>query len=102
MYLHINGHPQTFAITGTIRENAVPGYKPIDSSVGLLMPGTQARIIREDGTDGDIGESGELWIERGGVFQEYLNDEEATVEAFANDGWLKTGDIFVIDEKQNF
>ena len=102
MDLHINGHPQTFAITGTIRENAVPGYKPIDSSVGLLMPGTQARIIREDGTDGGIGESGELWVKGGGVFQGYLNDKEATAKALANDGWLKTGDIFVIDEKQNF
>ena len=88
--------------SGAIRENTVPGYKPTDSSVGLLMPGTQARIVREDGTDCGVGESGELWIKGGGVFQGYLNDKEATTKAFTKDGWLKTGGIFVIDEKQNF
>jgi long-subunit acyl-CoA synthetase (AMP-forming) len=63
----------------------------------------QARISREDGTDGGVvGESGELWIEGGGIFQGYLNDKEATAKAFTNDGWLKTGDVLVIDEKQIF
>ena len=32
------------------------------------MPGLQARIIREDGTDGGVGESGELWVKGGCVF----------------------------------
>jgi hypothetical protein len=44
-------------------ENSIPGHKLVDKSVGLLMSGLQARIIREDGTDGGIGEPGELWVE---------------------------------------
>ncbi|KAF9648196.1 acetyl-CoA synthetase-like protein [Thelephora ganbajun] len=92
----------TLSIAGTLRENCIPGYKPIDKSVGLLMPGLQARIVREDGTDGGIGEPGELWVKGNCVSQGYFNDEEATAKTFTRDGWLKTGDIFTVDEKQNF
>ena len=93
---------QTLSVAATMREGAVPGYKPIESSVGLLLSGMEARIIREDGTDGGVGEPGELWIRGGSIFLGYLNDEEATAKAFADGGWFKTGDIFTVDEKQNF
>ena len=66
------------------------------------MPGLEAIIVREDGTDGGIGESGELWIRGGCVFLGCLNDEKATARAFAEDGWLKTGDIFTVDKEQSF
>jgi long-subunit acyl-CoA synthetase (AMP-forming) len=85
-----------------MRDGAVPGYERIESSVGLLLSSMEARIIREDGADGGVGESGELWVRGGSIFLGYLNDEEATAKAFAEDGWLKTGDIFKVDEKQNF
>ena len=85
-----------------MRENCIPGYKPVGESVGLLAAGMQARIVREDGTDGDIGELGELWIKGDCISQGYFNDEEATAKAFTKDGWLKTGDIFTIDEKGNY
>ena len=94
----VQNHP----ITKTMLENSIPGHKPIDKSVGLLMPGLQARIIREDGTDGGVGESGELWVKGGSIFQGYFNDEKATANIFTEDGWLKTGDIFTIDEKGNY
>ncbi|KOB78320.1 Uncharacterized protein OBRU01_02685 [Operophtera brumata] len=45
---------------------------------------------------------GELWIKSPGMFKEYYNDPEATVEAFAEDGWLKTGDLFYRDEEWNY
>ena len=85
-----------------MEENCIPGYKLIDSSVGILSPGMQARIIREDGTDGSVGEPGELWVKGDSVCQGYLDDKEATARTITKDGWLKTGDIFIIDEKGNF
>ena len=93
---------QTLAITGSMRENSLPGYKPVEGSVGLLMPGLEARIIREDGTDGGVGDTGELWVKGDCVFQGYFNDEEATARAMTKDGWFNTGDICTVDEKQNF
>ena len=85
-----------------MRENCIPGFKPIQGSVGLLMPDLEAKIVREDGTDGGVGEVGELWVRGGCVFQGYFNDKEATAKAVTHDGWFKTGDIFTVDEKQTF
>jgi len=99
---YLSEFSQTLSITTTMRENCIPGYKPVDSSVGILSAGTQARIIREDGTDGGVGEPGELWVKGGTISQGYFNDEEATAQTFTKDGWLKTGDIFTVDEKGNF
>jgi len=84
-----------------MQENCIPGYKPIDNSVGILSSSLWARIIREDGTDGGAGEPGELWVKGNGISPGYFNDEEATARTFTKDGWLKTGDIFTIDEKGN-
>ncbi|KAF9781855.1 acetyl-CoA synthetase-like protein [Thelephora terrestris] len=101
--LHGYGSSETtLSITGSMRENCIPGYKPVAGSVGLLMPGLEAKIIRKDGANGGVGEPGELWVRGGCVFSGYFNDEEATSKALTKDGWLKTGDIFTIDEKQNF
>ena len=93
---------QTFGVIGSMRENVIPGYKPIDKSLGLLLPSLQARIVREDGTDCGIGEPGEFWVKGGSISQGYLDDERATAETFTQDGWLKTGDIFTVDEKGNY
>ena len=101
-YSHASGFTQTLSIAGTVRENSIPGHKPVDRSVGLLMPGLQARIVRGDGTDGGVGESGELWVKGDCISRGYFNDEQATAETFTEDGWLKTGDIFTIDEKGNY
>ena len=85
-----------------MQENCIPGYKPVDESVGILVPGLQARIVRDNGTDGGIGEPGELWVKGDCISQGYFNDEQATARTFTRDGWFKTGDIFTIDEKGNY
>ncbi|MEV6240762.1 AMP-binding protein [Lentzea sp. NPDC051838] len=59
-------------------------------SVGVLSPGTEARIV-EPGTTEDATE-GEMLIRGPQVMDGYLNDEAATRQAFV-DGWLKTGDL---------
>lgn len=60
------------------------------TSVGVLCPGTEARIV-EPGTTKDADE-GELLIRGPQVMDGYRGDEEATREAFV-DGWLRTGDL---------
>ncbi|WP_394617641.1 AMP-binding protein [Lentzea sp. JNUCC 0626] len=60
------------------------------ASVGVLCPGTEARIV-EPGTTTDAG-VGEMLIRGPQVMDGYLNDERATAEAFV-DGWLRTGDL---------
>jgi long-chain acyl-CoA synthetase len=58
-------------------------------TVGRMLPGTDLRI--DDG--------GEVLVRSGGVFQGYYKQPEATREALAADGWLKTGDAGFVDPR---
>lgn len=67
-------------------------------SSGLALPGTNCRIVDIDtGADLPAGQEGELWIQGPQVMQGYLNNDQATEAAITEDGWLRTGDIAVID-----
>ena len=73
----------------------------IPGSAGVLSAGLEARIVREDGTEADFNEAGELWLRGNSVSAGYYNNAKATNETFVN-GWLRTGDKFRVDEKENF
>ncbi|KAJ3777221.1 phenylacetyl-CoA ligase [Lentinula raphanica] len=60
-------------------------------SGGQLLPGTSAKVVKEDGTIAQTGDIGELYVKGGQVALGYYGDEKATQDAFV-DGWLKTGD----------
>src|ERR1700683_3372341 len=79
-------------VPGTLdgRAKYVPG------SAGILYPGVEARILREDGSHTEINEPGELWLKAENVALGYWNNEQASRETFV-DGWLKTGDRFLVD-----
>jgi len=67
-------------------------------SAGQTAPGTESRIVDpETGRDLDPGEEGELWVRGPQVMKGYLNNPEATAKTLTADGWLKTGDIAMID-----
>jgi fatty-acyl-CoA synthase len=60
-------------------------------------PFTRFKTIRPDGTTCEPGEEGEILIQGPSVTPGYWNNPEATRAAFV-DGWLRTGDLGVIDE----
>ncbi|KAJ3785036.1 phenylacetyl-CoA ligase [Lentinula aff. detonsa] len=60
-------------------------------SGGQLLPGTLAKVVKEDGTIAQIGDVGELYVQGGQVALGYYGDKKATRETFV-DGWLRTGD----------
>lgn len=65
---------------------------------GILSPGLEMRIVQEGADVPWDGESaGELWVRGSTVIDEYYNAPQANEEDF-EDGWLKTGDIAVVDE----
>ncbi|GBP35729.1 Luciferin 4-monooxygenase [Eumeta japonica] len=73
-------------------------------SSGTLSGILQYRLINID-TGEDIQEAnvaGELWIRGPTLFKGYYNNPEATSEAFADDGWFRTGDMFYRDENYYF
>jgi fatty-acyl-CoA synthase len=55
------------------------------------------RCVRADLSDAPPGEAGEVLIRGPNVTPGYWNDAEATKEAFAADGWFRSGDVARID-----
>ncbi|KAJ7506821.1 hypothetical protein B0H11DRAFT_244508 [Mycena galericulata] len=74
---------------------------PPPNVTGILLPGLEARTVREDGTDAAPGEVGELWLSGGNITPGYWNNPKANTETFV-DGWLRTGDQFRADENGYF
>jgi long-chain acyl-CoA synthetase len=77
--------------------------------VGLPVPGTEIRILGEDGRELPDGDAGEIGARSPGVMRGYWNSPEATAEAL-EDGWLHTGDIgyrdadgylYILDRKKD-
>ncbi len=62
-------------------------------SIGVPVPDTDVRIVREDGSVADIGEEGEMQIKGPQVMKGYWQTDSPIV-----DGWLPTGDIAYMDE----
>lgn len=68
-------------------------------SIGYLMPNLEARFVKEDGTDAEPGEPGELWMRGPSIMKGYLNRPDATSDSITPDGFFKTGDIALMDEE---
>ena len=68
-------------------------------SVGVPFPSTEIRVVDpEDPTvDRPRGERGELLIRGPQVFSGYWQQPEETARVLLPDGWLRTGDIVVVD-----
>lgn len=70
-------------------------------TVGRPRPGIEARIVDDRGSviePSRAGEVGELQIRSDAVMVGYLDDPKATDAAFADDRWLRTGDLASYDE----
>jgi long-chain acyl-CoA synthetase len=70
-------------------------------SIGLELYGTQAKIIRSDGSTADIDEIGELIVRGHNVMKGYYKNPSATESAFIN-GWFRTGDMAKMDADRYF
>ncbi|MCG7343131.1 AMP-binding protein [Sporosarcina sp. ACRSL] len=69
------------------------------ATVGKPHPFVEVKIIDPvTGEEVPVGSPGELCTRGYHVMKGYYNNEEATREAIDEDGWLRTGDIAVMDE----
>jgi acyl-CoA synthetase (AMP-forming)/AMP-acid ligase II len=78
----------------TVRSMPIPTI----SAIGFPTLGQEIRLIRSDGSDAAVGEPGEILYRSPSLFAGYLNDVQATREAFTEDGWFRTGDVAQMDE----
>lgn len=66
-------------------------------SCGIPNPGTEIRIVDDEGKDVAPGGVGEVLIKGGSVMKGYWNRPEATAESIS-DGWFASGDAGFFDE----
>ncbi|MGW1495417.1 FadD3 family acyl-CoA ligase [Streptomyces sp. NPDC002402] len=67
----------------------------IATTSGRAIPGTEVRVSAA------TGEPGEVLVRGHNVMQGYFEDPEETATAITEDGWLRTGDVGVLDEGGN-
>ncbi len=70
-------------------------------SLGQLVPGYAARIIRPDGTDAAPMEIGTLWVEGDSAAQCYFQAHEQSKQTLRGD-WVVSGDLFHCDAEGYF
>jgi long-chain acyl-CoA synthetase len=75
-----------------------PPHGEYDGTIGTPVPSTDVSI-REEGRELGIGERGELWVRGPQVMRGYWNRPEDTAKTVTADGWLRTGDVAVMDER---
>ncbi len=69
-----------------------------NGSIGLPVPSTEIAIRDDAGNDMPIGEPGELCVRGPQVMKGYWRHPEETANVFTPDGFLRTGDVAVIDD----
>ena len=69
-------------------------------TIGLPWPNMDAKVVNQDDPSREVapGQPGELLIKGPNVFVGYWNNPMETSETLLPDGWLRTGDIVVMDE----
>ena len=101
-FLRMAGFPYLIGYGMTETSPLVAGGPYGDTSIALCstgkpMPGVSVRIADSDEKNG----IGEIQVQGENVMLGYWNDPEATSETFTDDGWLKTGDLGMLDTLGN-
>ena len=74
-----------------------PFQRPKMDSIGVPIPGTDVRIVGDDGSDVPAGAPGELLVRGPQVMAGYWQRPDETA-GMLRDGWLATGDVATADE----
>ena len=67
-------------------------------TIGLPIPSTQVQTLDEESNETPLGEPGELCVKGPQVMRGYWQRPEDTQKSFTEDGFLRTGDIALIQE----
>ena len=87
---------------GLTEASPVVCVNPIDGrdrvgSIGLPLPSTMVKLIDDNGATVKQGEPGELCVKGPQVMKGYWQRPDETANIMTSDGWLKTGDVAVVD-----
>ncbi len=71
--------------------------KAFSGKIGMPIPSTRVTMRDEAGRELPLGEEGELCVQGPQVMRGYWNMPEETARVLSSDGWLRTGDMGVMD-----
>ena len=80
---------------------------PVDTTafsgnIGLPMPSTDLSLLDDDGREVAPGTPGEIAVKGPQVMAGYWQRPDETAKVMTADGWFRTGDIGVVDERGYF
>ncbi|WP_446214055.1 long-chain-fatty-acid--CoA ligase [Micromonospora sp. IBSANI012] len=95
--LLVEGYGMTETSPVALGNPVSPARRP--GTVGVPFPSTEVRIVdpEDPSVDRGPGEAGELLIRGPQVFSGYWNRPEETAAVLLPGGWLRTGDVVVMD-----
>jgi long-chain acyl-CoA synthetase len=70
--------------------------------IGVPIPSTDATVLDDDGQPVPVGQVGEICLRGPQVMAGYWNRPDETAKVFTADGWLRTGDMGIMDERGSF
>ncbi len=74
-------------------------FETIANTSGRAIPFVEVKCVDAEGHGVPPGDAGEVLIRGYNVMQGYLDNPTATQETMTDDGWLKTGDIGILDDR---
>jgi long-chain acyl-CoA synthetase len=73
--------------------------KEFSGTIGIALPSTEIRILDDAGTALPFGTAGEIAVRGPQVMAGYWNRPDETAKVMTPDGFFKTGDIGIMDER---
>jgi len=95
--IFMQGYGMTESAPGALFLRADDSVTKIGSA-GTPAFFTDVKVVRPDGAPVDPGEPGEVLIQGPNVMAGYWDRPAETAEVLDADGWLRTGDVAVLDE----
>ena len=71
-------------------------------TIGVPLPGTWLKLLDDDGHEMPLGQPGEIAIKGPQVMAGYWQRPDETAKVMTADGYFKTGDIGIMDERGYF
>ena len=68
-------------------------------TIGLPIPSTEIAILDDDGKEVALGQTGEIAIRGPQVMSGYWNRPDETAKVMTADGYFKSGDVGIMDER---
>ncbi len=85
--------------TSPVATANLPNTKEFTGSIGLPIPSTEIKILDDDGKEVPLGTAGEIAIRGPQVMVGYWNRPDETANVMTPDGFFKSGDIGIMDER---